>query len=435
MDKWRDKVLAEVDQANDAMDKRLATDAQKMQQELDSLLQLRQRVHHALGDASDAEKISVEREMREGQGSEEQLNKVKECVPATTVRPGLHYDPSFISEEDIRHFLGSPFQLSIPCAAASEVIVPIYRCGQDGASREVHSLCHVNKNQILISYEGTLPDYKDEKHITITEKGDRVGTQITDLEVGNSCRVTFLKYREERSFFLRYTQINTYNTLFPKGGILFRTEEINNTRCTVQKCTIASENPLKIEYSRLFDVNSGKPLAFDATKDGRLFVIVGEKNAEQTHKTERIVLLFHRDHSDPFTTYKPSDTGFQPADVCFWQENGQTKLLVADQQNDCVHIVNIEDDRCRFERYLAAGNRHLVRPTALDIDGQGNVWIGCGNGWILKCEKLPDCDESSAKNDDESDDECDGSAAVSNSGLLMVENSSQSTDVQSQESQ
>ena len=109
-------------------------------------------------------------------------------------------------------------------------------------------------------------------------------------------------------------------------------------------------------------------------------------------------------------------------------------------QNDCVHVVKMEDDECHFERYLAAGSGHLLRPTALDVDDQGRVWIGCGNGWILRCEKLPDCEESPADNN-ESDDDANESVmsiesdAVGHAGPLMVENSSRSTDVQSQVSE
>ena len=114
--------------------------------------------------------------------------------------------------------------------------------------------------------------------------------------------------------------------------------------------------------------------------------------------------------------------------------NGQTKILVADTHNDCVHVVNIEDGGCRFERYLAAGSGDLVRPTALNTDDDGNVWIGCGNGGILKCEKRPGCEESSVDYDDESNASVVSveSAAVRCRAALMVENSSRSTDVQNQ---
>ena len=389
VDKRCEAVLREVDKGNDATDKQLTADAQQIQRELDSLLQLRQRVYHALSEASDAEKVCVEKEMREGQGSEKHLDRVKECVPVTTVRPGLHYDHSFISEDDIRLFLGSPVQLSMPFAAASEVIVPIYRCGQDGVCREVHSVCHVNKDQIYISYGGIPPDYASEQHILIDEKGTIRIKNITRLRDTNS-KISLMKYGVNKSFITLYTAEDY--TLNAKGGSLFQVRRVDSKTSRISIKTVHSSEPLKVASTPLFDVNSGKADAFDGTKDGQLFAIVEEKNVEQSQKTEHTVLLFHRDDSDPFTTYIPSDAGFRPADVCFWQDNGQTKLLVADPQNDCVHVVNIEDDGCRFERYLAAGSGDLVRPTALNTDDDGNVWIGCGNGWILKCEKHPGCE-------------------------------------------
>ena len=438
-DKWRDAVLGEVRQANDTIDRQLATDEQKIRQELDSLLQLQQHIDQALGEAPDAKKVCVEKEMRDGQGSEKHLDRVKECVPVTTVRPGLHYDHSFISEDDIRHFLGSPVQLSMPCAAASEVIVPIYRCGQDGAFREVHSVCYVNANKICISYGGTSPDYAAEQQVAITSHGkcDKYSSRPLVLKGVHMCRVSFLKCCCDKTCY-EYSENSKY-MLNAKRGALFRAQQSDSKTVNVDKIDVQSSESLEISCTHLFAMHSGKPAAFDATKDGQLFVIIEENaNVELPQKTERTVLLFHRDDRDvPFTTYTPSDAAFVPADVCFWQDNGQTKLLVADPQNDCVHVVNIEDDGCRFERYLAAGSGDLVRPTALNTDDDGSVWIGCGNGWILKCVKRPGCEESSVEHDDESNASVVSaeSAAVRRRAALMVENSSRSTDVQSQVSQ
>ena len=431
VDKLCQAVLREVDEANDATDKQLTADAQKMQRELDSLLQLRQRVYHALGEASDAENLCVEKEMTEGQGSERHLDRVKECVPVTTVRPGLHYDHSFISEGRHSSLLGSPVQLSMPSTAASEVIVPIYRCGQDGACREVHSVCHVNETDIGISFGGIPPDYASEQHISIDEKGNIQSTEFAK-QTGKNSKVSLMKYSDNESFITWYRAGNC--TLNGKGGCLFQVCRVDSKTSRISFKTVHSSKPFKLKSTTLFYVNSGKADAFDGTKDGQLFVIVEEKNVEQSQKTERTVLLFHRDDRDPFTTYTPSDAGFMPADVCFWQDNGRTKLLVADPQNDCVHVVNIEDNRCHFERYLAAGSGDLVRPTAFDTDDDGNVWIGCGNGWILKCEKCPGCEESPVEYDYESFASVVSveSAAVRRRDALMVENSSRSTDVQSQ---
>ena len=445
-DKWRDAVLGEVRQANDTIDRQLATDEQKIRQELDSLLQLQQHIDQALGEAPDAKKVCVEKEMRDGQGSEKHLDRVKECVPVTTVRPGLHYDHSFISEDDIRHFLGSPVQLSMPCAAASEVIVPIYRCGQDGAFREVHSVCYVNANKICISHGGTSPDYAAEQQVAITSHGkcDKYSSRPLVLKGVHMCRVSFLKCCCDKTCY-EYSENSKY-MLNAKRGALFRAQQSDSKTVNVDKIDVQSSESLEISCTHLFAMHSGKPAAFDATKDGQLFVIIEENaNVELPQKTERTVLLFHRDDRDvPFTTYTPSDAAFVPADVCFWQDNGQTKLLVADPQNDCVHVVNIEDDGCRFERYLAAGSGDLIRPMALDVDDHEKVWIGCGNGWILRCQKSQDHEEAWVEDDgeshidnfsvsEESDDESFitvESAVVSCGSPPVMEISSPPTDVQ-----
>jgi hypothetical protein len=75
-------------------------------------------------------------------------------------------------------------------------------------------------------------------------------------------------------------------------------------------------------------------------------------------------------------------------DVCFWRFHDESKLLIADLTTDSIHVVDTTDNRLRFERYLAHGSGHLVRPTALNVDDKGRVWIGCDNGWVLRCETI-----------------------------------------------
>ena len=90
--------------------------------------------------------------------------------------------------------------------------------------------------------------------------------------------------------------------------------------------------------------------------------------------------------------------------MCFWRagQGQEEKLLVADYANDCVHVVDVTHGQFRFERYLAAGYGNLVKPTAFNTDCRGRLWIGCGNGWVLKCETVKSFDEES--DDDELDD-------------------------------
>ena len=300
--------------------------------------------------------------------------------------------------------------------------------------------------------------------ISIDEKGNIQSKEFAE-QTGKNSKVSPMKYSDNRCFITWYRAENCTNWM-EKVASLFRVRRVDSKTSRISINTVHSSKPFKLTSTTLFDVNSGKADAFDGTKDGQLFVIVEEKNVEQSQKTERTVLLFHRDDSDPFTTYTPSDAGFMPADVCFWQDNGQTKLLVADPQNDCVHVVNIEDDGCRFERYLAAGSGDLVRPTVLEhrwrrecldrlwqrVDSEvwetSRLWIVTGWLWWrvhcvrrvcwICCSSSPCCSDGGELQPTYGCPEpmcLLDLHAVPRDDLLLVDNSSQSTDVQSQVSQ
>nr|KAG5694326.1 hypothetical protein BaRGS_035194 [Batillaria attramentaria] len=69
--------------------------------------------------------------------------------------------------------------------------------------------------------------------------------------------------------------------------------------------------------------------------------------------------------------------------------DGAEKLVVADYMNDRLHVVRVDAaGTCQFERYLAAGSGYLVKPTTLNTDVHGNLWIGCANGWVLQCKTV-----------------------------------------------
>ena len=102
-----------------------------------------------------------------------------------------------------------------------------------------------------------------------------------------------------------------------------------------------------------------------------------------------LVKLYRRGREDPVAVYQPEKSPFAPSDVRFWREGpgGTEKLLIADWHHDDVHVARLSDDGFCFERYLAAGHGDLVKPSALNTDRQGGVWIGCSNGSLLVCQK------------------------------------------------
>ena len=438
MDRWRDEILRKVEELSTSSEKQLSEDTMETQQGLDTILQLRQRVNHAMEGASDAEKVGAEKEMRLGQGSEQQLQTIRGRVPDSTVRPGLHCDQTAISDDDIHRYLGFPVLLTMPSVTAHEDIVPIYRCGTAGACREVHAVCYVTESAISVSYGGTIPDYHGEKVMKININGDK-----EDAEKDRKGR-TFLQRFFFHGTLLYYTSEYArpgHFVLKSKGSKdgkeLFEIATVpaadqSACLCKVRAVSVTCRRPFEVKTTTLFDVKSGKPTSFDANKGGLIFAVVEEAKKNYTNKTDCKVHLFRRGEEDPFTTYAPPDvTNFHPADVCFWSELGEEKLLVADPHNDSVHVVKIADNTCHLERYLAAGNGHLVRPTALDVDSQDRVWIGCGNGWVLRCEKRH---EGSSVDRDDEDVESARSviSTASRQGQLVVENSSHCTDAMSE---
>ena len=48
-------------------------------------------------------------------------------------------------------------------------------------------------------------------------------------------------------------------------------------------------------------------------------------------------------------------------------------LLIADECNDVIHVVDVQDDRLTFSRFLAPGCPLLLQPTALNTDHRGRL--------------------------------------------------------------
>ncbi|KAL8616986.1 hypothetical protein ACOMHN_041904 [Nucella lapillus] len=416
MDKWCEELKKDVKELTSSVDTQLTQETQAIQQSHDSLLQLRQQLNHALGVGSEAETVHMEKEMRQGKGSEEELSKLKEGIPTSTSRPGVRYGRSLITDHTIRHWLGSVVCFSIPLnVVMSEDISSVYQCGQDRLRREVHTISYLDENTIYISFGGSGPDYTDEQVTCIDKEGLQDG-----LWPSTEGKVCFFK-RSKTTFKCSASKgaEGSMVLLSPGSQYMLVKHAGNSKHCAVARYKAAS--PLRRE--NIFNASCENPTAFRTSLFGQLFAIIEEETSKQPSKTQLNVRLFNWGQNQPFATYTPSVSHFHPADVCFWWEEGQRKLLVADANNDSVHVVRIEDSSCCFERYLAAGNGNIVCPTALCTDDLGNVWIGCRNGRILECKRL---NEQADVSDEDSPEE-----SVSGSPLI-VDNASQLTETVSQ---
>ena len=239
-------------------------------------------------------------------------------------------------------------------------------------------------------------------------------------------RITFKKFKAHR-LFISSVSTGTYILLNSKSTTKLEVQFDVSGKCFLAQLTVKSATPFKTKRNTICLLSCNMPQAFDASSDEQKIALIqstkatddsnnrGSGDRKMQHReetvpshtqsdsgthlpvTERTVTLFQRGQSEPVATYSPpqSQLPFFPTDVCFWRagQGQEEKLLVADYANDCVHVVDVTHGQLRFERYLAAGCGDLVKPTAFDTDCRGRLWIGCGNGWVLKCETVRSDDE------------------------------------------
>ncbi|KAK7483390.1 hypothetical protein BaRGS_00025330 [Batillaria attramentaria] len=176
----------------------------------------------------------------------------------------------------------------------------------------------------------------------------------------------------------------------------------NNLKGTaeIKSVKVDFEEALKTEEMPDFTIKCGAHRAFDVGASEELFVVLEEAQAPDLQRTVRLyrrrqlqsgVQAHPRPLVDAIATYRPPVAPFQPSDVCFYNK----VLLVADELNDAIHVVNVQDRRLSFARYLAPGCPLLVQPTALNTDTRGRLWVACRGGTIITCEPF------------ETDDICD----------------------------
>ncbi|KAL8616727.1 hypothetical protein ACOMHN_017765 [Nucella lapillus] len=170
--------------------------------------------------------------------------------------------------------------------------------------------------------------------------------------------------------------------------------------------------------SFVMSVDVVEPFNMDITEDGRYCVIIDkvedtfktssrprkkrklEKDLSEYAKIEEgsptdrnqrcikqpmlgaVVKLFYKGQSQPIDVYCPAKYTFVPSDVCFcrWKKR---QLLIADWQNDEIHVVHVAKSGFHFQRLLGERHGALVKPRALNTDSKGKVYIGCSNGSLL----------------------------------------------------
>ena len=399
----RDTVLAGLEDVTLSIDQELSQDAEKTREVVDRLLQLQRRVDDAVdGTLIDAEMVAVETEVRKGQGSAVELAKLEARKPWRTPRPGLQsYARSFGEslEKDILLYLGSPVRLLVPNKEPSELIVAFYRCGKEEEdNREVHAVCRTNDGTLHVAYGGMAPSFADARVARV----DQSGTTIDDVNTGRKVRFE----KSGRVDAVAPPPADGWEEILATSNCDFRVRArlFQQARILIEGNTppdVINARPVHFEVNDTY-----RPRGFDVSSNGELFVLISEEEADDVLYTKgkgptrnlvhrpRDVLcaqvhLYRKNLSDAVASYTSPLSHFFPTAVTFWTVGQQEFLLIADLLNDCVHVVQVVNGEFKFDRFLqSAGCGDLVRPTALDVDSDGSVWIGCETGWVLRCQSV-----------------------------------------------
>ncbi|XP_025081706.1 uncharacterized protein LOC112556690 isoform X1 [Pomacea canaliculata] len=378
--KCRDEALQELQTTCDDVEKGLAANTQRVQDELNSLLQLQDLAQRALSSACDTEVLQVEREMRC-----REISDTPPVLSGQTYLPVLHGDfHNYIENRYMKTFIGSPVKQSFQSKKTADV-VRVGRCGYRGC-REVHALRQMENGNIDVFYGGTGGDYSKEKSLFLNSDGS-IGPD-TDYGYRISC-VTRKLYKWQWK----------YPTSCNLGS------KNNSMHSLMQNFATGVSAICSIEYQLEYGkeiCSAGRILSlpmvnradnFDFNQQGTFFAVVDEEEemnsddeSMKTNKSKadsrrsRVVRVYSIKCMDPIATYTSPIQPFFPTDVCFY---GKDVLLIADWMNDCVHVTRVSDSGIKFVDYLP-GSGDMVQPTALNLDLNGQLLIGCGDGWVLR---------------------------------------------------
>nr|KAG5690072.1 hypothetical protein BaRGS_016380 [Batillaria attramentaria] len=266
VDKYTDDALASLHNITTDITDTHKADLHCLQQNLQQLTKLQQRVQQAVDSGAGCELMTVAREMRCGRGSEEAVQKLTTKQTTTVCRPVLRFSATHdVTLERMRDYIGNAAKMEMAVSAPEVTVMEQFRCRED-----------------------------------------------PDTDVYHVCPLTDGKVEQ-------------------------------------------------------------------------LFVVLEDAQAPDLQRTVR---LYRRPKPRAIATYSPPVAPFQPSDVCFYTLGGHEVLLVADELNDAIHVVNVQDGRLSFARYLAPGCPLLVQPTALNTDTRGRLWIACRGGKILTCKPI-----------------------------------------------
>lgn len=381
----RDQALQKLEEISENLEEELAADTRRIQDTLNCLTRLRARAWQTLSSAYSTEVLQLKKELSKKGENIEMLKSMEDELPNTTSRPVLHGDYNNKTEQYIQKFIGLPVILTFPSQDKINMVC-IVRCGEKEECFEVRAVREKEDRCVDVFYGGPRESWQRDKMRTVMPDGKIV----KEVQMGRKS-----SFITRKAFAMLGT--SPEKRFGSKGDSTF----LICQSCRTGDCSI---QPVKV----VFDDGREKCLSgdvlirpkvntvhnFDANKSGELFCVIDEKNNSEEDKKQttrdvetddlmatRFVSVFSRGQDESVMTYTPPCQQFFPTDVCFCDDG---RLLIADWMNDCVHVTKVDSGRCDFVSYLP-GSGDIVRPTALNLDLEGNLLIGCGDGQVLKC--------------------------------------------------
>nr|KAG5690076.1 hypothetical protein BaRGS_016384 [Batillaria attramentaria] len=369
IDQYQEEALASLDEVTDDLLAAQKADLTPGEETLQQLTKLQQRVQQAVDIGAGCELVTVARDMRCGHGSEEAVQKLTTKQMTTVCRPALSY--ARITDtllETMRQYMGNATKMEMDVPEPEVAMKEQFRCREDPDTDICH-VCPLDNDKVWVSY-APCEARNDAEALRYNARGKVLGSQMYDVparltwvRIGNGCAMCPVPEEGKTCTYAKRCDTTTKS--------FFRLDNGLEGQATVYSRKIESDSPLKIIQKEEFTVYCAAHRAFDVDASEQLFVVLEEAQAPDLQRTVR---LYRRPQPDAIDTYCPP-IAFQPSDVCFYTLGGHEVLLVADKLNDAIHVVNVQDGRLSFTRYLAPGCPLLVQPTALNTDTRGRLWV------------------------------------------------------------
>ena len=377
-----DLVMDEESTALDTLtaSKQTALDSElgELQKKLDEVTALDKRLTDAISRGAGCELLTVAKELRDGRGSRQSIQLLISSVPKTSVD---RLDVSFNASSHavmtgVRHFLGTVSKVT-EVDSSPEVVVSTqpFRYGKGQADVEAFCLCALDNREVRVMYM----QHDGSRKTPVCDVFDENGKLINVIVDGGN----LVSLKSVPEIFSKCLYVTTGEGTYSKCANLdlLRLENNSTGKAYVKRDILLSEKPFKCKDITEFSIKVGAHRAFDVDVSEQLFVVLEEPTPPPSK--QRKVRLYRRGNEDAIATYTPPSASCQPSDVCFYRLGGRQVLLVSDEGNDAIHVVHVQDMALTFLLYLAPGCSLLVKPTALNTDAWGRLWVACRGGKVL----------------------------------------------------